>query len=88
MTNEERALLDLGIPAAVIIVLLNHDSGFTQAQLAALLGVSRQSVGRALLLLERHAKVTPQPIPPGSPLRRTSRYIYRWSGGPAMGGAA
>ncbi len=88
MTSEERALLDLGIPAAVILVLLNHDSGLTQAQIVALLGVNRHSVGRTLHKLERHNKVAPQPIPPGSPLRRTSRYIYRWSGGPVIGGAA
>lgn len=79
-----RELLDLGIPAAVLLTMWQRrEIDFTQRDLAELLGVRLDSVSRALAKLERHEIIRRAPVPSGPNKYGRARFVYRWSGGPA-----
>lgn len=81
-----RELLDLGIPAAVLLTMWQlHQHEWTQREIADVLGIKLGSVSRALRLLENHQIVRRAPVPSGPNKYGHARFVYRWSGGPIGG---
>lgn len=86
MTSE---YLDLGVPMAIALTMLKlRERDFTQREIADIIGVSVSAVQRALSRLESHQIVrrTPRTSIPLKHSHGRAMFVYRWSGGPMIGG--